>query len=33
MGRLLFFNEPEQYESEGLTKLMGRVGTEGEKRD
>ena len=30
-GCFIVFNEPEQYESEGLTKLMGRVGTEGRK--
>ncbi|MGM2864046.1 ATP-binding protein [Bacillus cereus group sp. Bce021] len=30
-GAFIIFNEPEQYESEGLTKLMGRVGTEGRK--
>ena len=30
-GAFMVFNEPEQYESEGLTKLMGRIGTEGRK--
>ncbi|UIJ70104.1 ATP-binding protein (plasmid) [Bacillus cereus] len=30
-GTFIVFNEPEQYESEGLTKLMGRIGTEGRK--
>lgn len=30
-GAFIVFNEPEQYESEGLTKLMGRIGTEGRK--
>jgi uncharacterized pyridoxamine 5'-phosphate oxidase family protein len=30
-GAFVVFNEPEQYESEGLTKLMGRIGTEGRK--
>jgi hypothetical protein len=30
-GCFFVFNEPEQYESEGLTKLMGRIGTEGRK--
>lgn len=30
-GCFMIFNEPEQYESEGLTKLMGRIGTEGRK--
>lgn len=30
-GCFIVFNEPEQYESEGLTKLMGRIGTEGRK--
>lgn len=30
-GCFMVFNEPEQYESEGLTKLMGRIGTEGRK--
>lgn len=30
-GCFIVFNEPEQYQSEGLTKLMGRIGTEGRK--
>jgi hypothetical protein len=30
-GCFMVFNEPEQYESEGLTKLMGRIATEGRK--
>jgi hypothetical protein len=30
-GCFMVFNEPEQYASEGLTKLMGRIGTEGRK--
>ncbi|MBO0602763.1 ATP-binding protein [Sporosarcina sp. E16_3] len=30
-GCFIVFNEPEQYVSEGLTKLMGRIGTEGRK--
>ncbi len=30
-GCFVVFNEPEQYASEGLTKLMGRIGTEGRK--
>lgn len=30
-GCFMVFNEPEQYESEGLSKLMGRIGTEGRK--
>lgn len=30
-GCFIVFNEPEQYESEGLSKLMGRIGTEGRK--
>jgi|GEM_PF-1467825 hypothetical protein len=30
-GCFIVFNEPEQYSSEGLTKLMGRIGTEGRK--
>lgn len=30
-GCFIVFNEPEQYKSEGLTKLMGRIGTEGRK--
>lgn len=30
-GCFIVFNEPEQYASEGLTKLMGRIGTEGRK--
>lgn len=30
-GCFIVFNEPEQYDSEGLTKLMGRIGTEGRK--
>lgn len=30
-GCFMVFNEPEQYQSEGLTKLMGRIGTEGRK--
>jgi hypothetical protein len=30
-GCFIVFNEPEQYETEGLTKLMGRIGTEGRK--
>lgn len=30
-GAFIVFNEPEQFESEGLTKLMGRIGTEGRK--
>jgi hypothetical protein len=30
-GCFMVFNEPEQYESEGLTNLMGRIGTEGRK--
>ena len=30
-GCFIVFNEPEQFESEGLTKLMGRIGTEGRK--
>lgn len=31
IGCFIVFNEPEQYESEGLSKLMGRIGTEGRK--
>lgn len=30
-GCFFIFNEPEQYATEGLTKLMGRIGTEGRK--
>lgn len=30
-GCFMVFNEPEQYATEGLTKLMGRIGTEGRK--
>jgi hypothetical protein len=30
-GCFMIFNEPEQYQTEGLTKLMGRIGTEGRK--
>lgn len=30
-GCFVVFNEPEQYASEGLAKLMGRIGTEGRK--
>ncbi|MBU8908465.1 ATP-binding protein [Desertibacillus haloalkaliphilus] len=30
-GCFVVFNEPEQYTTEGLTKLMGRIGTEGRK--
>jgi hypothetical protein len=30
-GSFVVFNEPEQYATEGLTKLMGRIGTEGRK--
>lgn len=30
-GTFIVFNEPEQYASEGLTRLMGRIGTEGRK--
>lgn len=30
-GCFIVFNEPEQYESDGLTELMGRIGTEGRK--
>ena len=30
-GCFIVFNEPEQYDSEGLSKLMGRIGTEGRK--
>ncbi|PEZ01833.1 ATP-binding protein [Bacillus sp. AFS018417] len=30
-GCFMVFNEPEQYTTEGLTKLMGRIGTEGRK--
>ncbi|MGE6488484.1 ATP-binding protein [Paenisporosarcina sp. NPDC076898] len=30
-GCFIVFNEPEQYATEGLTKLMGRIGTEGRK--
>ena len=30
-GCFVVFNEPEQYATEGLTKLMGRIGTEGRK--
>jgi hypothetical protein len=30
-GAFMVFNEPEQYQTEGLTKLMGRIGTEGRK--
>lgn len=30
-GCFIVFNEPEQYESEGLSKLMGRICTEGRK--
>lgn len=30
-GCFMIFNEPEQYESDGLTKLLGRIGTEGRK--
>jgi hypothetical protein len=30
-GCFIVFNEPEQYVTEGLTKLMGRIGTEGRK--
>ena len=30
-GCFIAFNEPEQYATEGLTKLMGRIGTEGRK--
>lgn len=30
-GCFIVFNEPEQYESDGLSKLMGRIGTEGRK--
>lgn len=30
-GCFMIFNEPEQVESEGLAKLMGRIGTEGRK--
>lgn len=30
-GCFIVFNEPEQYITEGLTKLMGRIGTEGRK--
>ncbi|MGO4890261.1 ATP-binding protein [Anaerobacillus sp. MEB173] len=30
-GCFMVFNEPEQYVTEGLTKLMGRIGTEGRK--
>lgn len=30
-GCFMVFNEPEQYQSNGLTKLMGRIGTEGRK--
>ena len=30
-GAFIVFNEPEQYQTEGLTKLMGRIGTEGRK--
>lgn len=30
-GCFIVFNEPEQYASDGLTKLMGRIGTEGRK--
>ncbi|MCF2939057.1 ATP-binding protein [Paenibacillus alkaliterrae] len=30
-GCFMVFNEPEQYASDGLTRLMGRIGTEGRK--
>ena len=30
-GCFIVFNEPEQYSTEGLTRLMGRIGTEGRK--
>jgi hypothetical protein len=30
-GCFMVFNEPEQYATEGLTSLMGRIGTEGRK--
>ncbi len=30
-GCFMVFNEPEQYATDGLTKLMGRIGTEGRK--
>lgn len=30
-GCFVVFNEPEQYQTEGLSKLMGRIGTEGRK--
>jgi hypothetical protein len=30
-GCFIVFNEPEQYQTKGLTKLMGRIGTEGRK--
>lgn len=30
-GCFFVFNEPEQYATDGLTKLMGRIGTEGRK--
>jgi hypothetical protein len=30
-GCFIVFNEPEQYETEGLSKLMGRIATEGRK--
>lgn len=30
-GCFIVFNEPEQFATEGLTKLMGRIGTEGRK--
>lgn len=30
-GCFMVFNEPEQYATEGLNKLMGRIGTEGRK--
>lgn len=30
-GCFMVFNEPEQYATEGLTNLMGRIGTEGRK--
>jgi hypothetical protein len=30
-GCFMVFNEPEQYATEGLTRLMGRIGTEGRK--
>lgn len=30
-GCFVVFNEPEQYQTDGLSKLMGRIGTEGRK--